>query len=114
MAVRVLEVHATAAIPVVELAVLQAPRCAAIGETRIAYPAKDGVEGGVVEVEGIVMTFEIRLLTEQQRERLIDAYRREMPRRPIEAQAEDAREKPRGSVLVTRRHDGVVQRNGHI
>jgi hypothetical protein len=44
VAIRALEIDAAAAVPVVELAVIKAPRRAAIGEARPLDAAENGVE----------------------------------------------------------------------
>ena len=51
MAVRVAKIDAAAAVPVIELTVAEAPRCAAIGELRLANAAEDGIELGIADVE---------------------------------------------------------------
>jgi len=51
MAVEVAKIDAASAVPVVELTVLEAPRCAAIGELRLANAAEDGIELGIADVE---------------------------------------------------------------
>ena len=55
MSVRVAKIDTAAAVPVVELTVVEAPRCAAIGELRLANAA----EFGIVDVEGVVVVLEL-------------------------------------------------------
>jgi hypothetical protein len=43
---------AASAVPVVELSVVQAPRCAAIGELSLSNAAEDGIELAIADVEG--------------------------------------------------------------
>ena len=73
MAVRVAKINAAAAVPVVELTVVEAPRCAAISELRLANAAEDGIELGIADVEGIVVAFELLVIVEKERERVVDA-----------------------------------------
>ena len=46
-------------------------------------------------------------------EAVVHPNRREMAAWRIERQAEDVGEEPGGGYFVTRRHDGVVQDDGH-
>ena len=78
MAVRVTKIDAAAAVPVVELTVVEAPRCAAIGELRLANAAEDGIEFGIADVEGVVVALELLVVVEKKRKRVVDTYRREM------------------------------------
>ncbi|MBU6461347.1 MAG: hypothetical protein KGI99_04565 [Bradyrhizobium sp.] len=75
MAIRVAKIDAAATVPVIELAVLEAPRCAALCELRLANAAEDGIELGVTDVEGVVVALELVLVVEKERERVVDAYR---------------------------------------
>lgn len=59
MAVRVAKIDAAAAVPVIELTVAEAPRCAAIGELRLANAAEDGIELGIADVEGVVVALSV-------------------------------------------------------
>ena len=58
MAVRVFEIDAAAAVPVIELTVIEAPGGAAICEPRLLDALEDGVELGIADVEGVVVTAE--------------------------------------------------------
>ena len=78
MAVRVAKIDAAAAVPVIELTVVDAPRCAAISELRLANAAEDGIELGIADVEGVVVALELLDVVEKERERVVDTYRREM------------------------------------
>src|SRR5437879_1781468 len=86
VAVRVLEVDASAAVPIVELAVVETPGRAAVSDAGFLHAAEDCVEFGVAHVEGVVMAFERRVVVEQERQRLIHPHRREMVARPGETQ----------------------------
>ena len=72
MAVRVAKIDAAAAVPVIELTVAEAPRCAAIGELRLANAAEDGIELGIADVEGVVVALELLDVVEKERERVVD------------------------------------------
>jgi hypothetical protein len=64
MAVRIAKIDAAAAVPVIEVAVLEAPLCAAVGELRLANAAEDGIELGIADVEGVVVALELVLVVE--------------------------------------------------
>src|SRR5205085_12026329 len=53
--VRVLEINAAAAIPIVELAIVEAPRSAAIRDLRLLDATENGIKLGIAHVEGIVV-----------------------------------------------------------
>src|SRR5438552_6661157 len=78
VSVRVLEIDTAAAAPIVELAVVEAPGRAAIAEAGLADAAKDGVELGVGDMEGEVVTLERGIVVEQEHQALVDPYRREV------------------------------------
>jgi hypothetical protein len=99
MAVMVAKIDAAASVPVVELTVVEAPRCAAIGELRLANAAEDRIELGIADVEGIVVTLEFVVVVEKQRERVIDADWREMAAFRIGMEAENTRKKLRRRLL---------------
>ena len=67
----VLEVNASAAIPVIELAVIETPRSAPICESSLFDAVEDRVELGVVYVEGVVVAIKRGVLVEQERQRLV-------------------------------------------
>jgi hypothetical protein len=66
-----------------------------------------------VNVEGVVVTAERGIVVKQERQAVVHPNRREMAAWRIERQAEDVGEEPGGGYFVTRRHDGVVQDDGH-
>jgi len=65
MAVRVAKIDAVAAVPVVELTVVEAPWCAAIGELRLTNATEDGIEFGIVDVEGVRVALELLVVVEK-------------------------------------------------
>jgi hypothetical protein len=75
--------------------------------------SKMEVELGIADLEGVVVTVERGIVVEQERQAVVHPNRREMAASRIERQAEDVGEEPGGGYLVTRRHDGVVQDDGH-
>src|SRR5205823_12915399 len=91
----------------------EAPGRAAVAEARLLDAAEDSVELGVGNVEREVVTFERRIVIEQKRQRLVHPHRREVALGRAEPQAEHARKDPGRRHLVARRHDGVVQGDGH-
>src|SRR6516165_9129382 len=113
MAVRVAKIDAAAAVPIIELTVLEAPRCAAVRELRLANAAQDGIELGIADVEGVVVALELLLVVEKERERVVETYRREMAIFRIGMEAKNARKKIRRRSLVVGRDDGVVEGDRH-
>src|ERR1700746_1718508 len=113
MAVRVAKIDAAAAVPIVELTVVEAPRCAAVGELCLANAAEDRIELGIADVEGVVVALELLVVVEKERERVVDTYRREMAVFRIGMEAKNARKKLRRCPLVAGRDDGVVEGDGH-
>src|ERR1700722_3261950 len=113
VAVGVLEVHAAAAVPVVELAVIRVEGRTAVAQACRFDPAEDGLERAVVDMEREMMGVETGRLIEQQCERVVDVDRREMPRGVLEGQAEDTGKETRRRFLVVRRYDGVIEGDGH-
>src|SRR6201987_3061555 len=72
MAVWVAKIDPAAAVPAVELTVVEAPRCAAIGELRLANAAEDGIKLAIADVEGVVVALELLLVVEKEREGVVD------------------------------------------
>src|SRR5215471_2123047 len=72
MAVRVAKIDAAAAVPVVELTVVEAPRCAAIGDLRLSNAAEDSIELGITDMKGVVVALELLVVVEKERERVVD------------------------------------------
>src|SRR6516165_7145265 len=99
MAVRVAEIDAAAAVPIIELTVVEAPRCAAVHQLRLANAAQNGIELGFADVEGVVVALELLVVVEKECERTVDTYRREMAAFRIGMKAKNARKKLRCSLL---------------
>jgi hypothetical protein len=107
MAVRVAKVDAAAAVPIIELTVIEAPRCAAVRQLRLANAAQDGIELGIADVEGVVVALELLVVIEKERERVVETYRREMAAFRFCMEAKNARKKLRRCPLVVGRDDGA-------
>ena len=90
MAIGVTKIDAAAAVPVVEIAIVEAPRGAAIGELRLANALKDRIEFGIVDVERVMVALEFLGVVEKERERVIDTDRRKMAVFPIDPEAKNA------------------------
>src|ERR1700758_3882787 len=103
MAVRVAKIDAAAAIPVIELTVVETPRRAAIGQLRLANAAEDGIELGIADVEGVVVALELLDVVEKERERVVDTYRYEMAAFRVGMEAKNTRKKLRRCPLITGR-----------
>ena len=106
--VQVFEINPAATVPIVELAVIEAPGGAAISEADLLDALEDGVELGIANMKGVVVTLEGGVVVEQERQAVVYPNRREMAAFLIERQAEDVSEKPGSGYFVTRWHDGVV------
>src|SRR5690349_755749 len=79
MAVVVLVIEATAAIPIVEFSVFKASRSASEGEPRVLDPLQDRVEFGVAYVKRIMLTCDRSLrVSEVQRQCVVDAHWRKV------------------------------------
>src|SRR5271156_890660 len=113
MPVRVAKIDPAAAVPVIDLTVVGAPRCAAIGELRLANAAEDGIELGIADREGVMVALELLDVVEKERERVVDTHRREMAAVRIGMETKNARKIFRRRPLITGRDDGVVEGDGH-
>ena len=103
MAVGVAEIDAAATVPVVELTIVDAPRGAAIGQLRLANAPEDGIELVIADMERVVVTLEFLGVVEQERERVVETDRREMPVLRIGLETENAGKKLRRRPLVAGR-----------
>jgi|SRR6516165_5165694 len=72
MAVRVAKIDAAAAVPIIELTVVETPRCAAVRQLRLANAAQNSIELGIVDVEGVVVALELFVVVEKKCERIVD------------------------------------------
>jgi hypothetical protein len=108
VAVQIFEINPAATVPIIELAVIEAPGGAAISEADLLDPLEDGIELGIANVKGVVVPLERGVVIEQERQAVVHPNWREMAAFLIERQAEDVSEEPGGGYFVTRRHDGVV------
>src|SRR5262245_18099648 len=74
VAIEVLEVDPSPAVPIIELRVVKCPRSTAEGEPGSLHPLQDRVEFGVADVERIMMALErFYVVVEEQRESFVDA-----------------------------------------
>src|SRR5215208_5698073 len=114
VAVRILEIEAAAAVPVVELGIGKAPWRAAEGQSGSLDAIKDRVELRVADVERIVMAVErLHVIVEQERQGIVHLHRCEMTVGTREGEPEHLREKARGGLFIAGRHDRVVERDRH-
>jgi hypothetical protein len=112
VSVRIAEIDAATAVPVVELAVFEAPWRAAVSDFLSLDAAQDGVEFTVADMESEMMALEFVVVVEQQRQRFVDFDRREMVAAAA-LEPEYAGEKSRPGDLIPSRNDGVVERDRH-
>src|SRR6516225_5231156 len=93
VAVVVLVVEATAAIPIVELSVFKASGPASEGEPSVLDSLQDRVEFGVAYLKRIMLTCDSLLrVSEVQRQSVVDSHRRKVTASTLEAQPKDLRE----------------------
>src|SRR5580704_9476476 len=112
VAVRIVEIDAAAAAPIVELTIIEAPRRAAVGDLGFFDTRENRVELSVADVKSIVMTLELPICVEQQCQILVDLDRGEITGATA-LEAEYAGEEFRRRDLVARWDDGVIERDGH-
>jgi hypothetical protein len=60
-----------------------------------------------------VVTFKVRVVLKEERQRVVDLDRRKMFASAVIEKSKELRELTRGNFLVPSRHDGVVKDNGH-
>src|SRR3984893_10437676 len=113
VAIRVLEIEAAAAMPVVDLHVGARAWAAAIGNALVLDPGEDRVELGFADLEGVVVVLEIAALVEIEGQLLVDLDRREVGMRPLVFEPEDPREEAGRGDLVAGRDDGVIENDSH-
>src|SRR5262245_61464510 len=113
VAVRVTEVETASAMTVIDLHVVERPRSAAIGETLGAHALEDPVEVGLIDLERVMVALELRIVVEIEGQRVVDPQRSEVRERTLVVQTKDAGEESGGCLLVVRRHDRMVEHNGH-
>src|SRR5947199_8677995 len=80
VAVRIAKIKTTTAAPIVEFAIIEAPGCAAKHNIGFLDAPQDSVELAVSDVKSQMMTVEILVIVEQQRQLLVQPYWCEMPR----------------------------------
>jgi hypothetical protein len=113
VAVWIAEIETAPATPVIDLHVVERARSAAIGETLGAHALEDRVELGLADLERVMVALELRIIVEIQGQRVVDSQRSEVRERTLVAQTKNAGEEPRRCLLVVRRHDRMVEHNGH-
>src|SRR5262245_59126169 len=114
VAVVVLVIEATAAIPIVELSVFKAPGPASEGEPSVLDSLQDRVEFGVAYVKRVMLAWDSPLrVGEVQRQCVVDAHRRKVTACTLEAQPQELREESSVSLLVASPNYGVVECHRH-
>jgi len=97
--VRVFEIDAAAAAPMVDLHVGARARAAAIGNALVLDAGEDRVELRFADPERVMMVLEIAALVEIEGQLVVDLDRREMGMRTLVFEAEDPREEPAEATL---------------
>jgi hypothetical protein len=117
MAVRVAEVDTSTAIPTIQLSVLRISWITAICQPRFLCAFENRVELFIAYMKGVVMDIEpvggFVVVIEVEREPLVHAHRSEISIRAFIVKAEDPCEKLGRGFLVVRRHDRVIELDGH-
>src|SRR5262249_8951034 len=111
--VRIAEIEAAAAAPAINLHVVKRAGAAAISNSLGAHALEDLVEFRLIDLEGVVVALEVRIVVEVERQRVVDPQRSEVREGTFVTQAQDAGEKACGCLLVVRRYDRVVEHNSH-
>src|SRR5262249_25539486 len=111
--VRIAEIESASAMTVIDFNVVKATGPAALTNTLGAPPADDSIELRFVDLEGIMVALEIRIVVEIEGQRVIDPQRSEVREGSRVTQAQDAGEKARGRLLIVRRHDRMVEHDCH-
>src|SRR5262249_40266409 len=120
--VRIFEVKAAAAAPVVDVAVVVAVGAAAVGDSFCVHPGEDGIELGIADMESVVVALAspwvvaaiapaLGCVGESQSQAVVDLNPGEEA--AADPQSEDFCEKLGGSKLIFCRYDSVVQTNSH-
>src|SRR5262249_29675337 len=112
MPVAIPEIKSAAASPVVQLAVVETPGRAAEADLGLLDAVKDRVEFAPADVKSEMVAFKFAVVVEQQRQGLVDPHRREITGSSA-LEPEVMREEFGRRSLVARRHDRVVERDGH-
>ena len=102
MPVRVMEVDATATVPVIQLPIFSIPWMAAVRQSRLSHSVKNGVEFVVTYVKRIVMHVERIILVEIEGKLVIHPLSAKMSGRAFILKPEDIGKKARRLFLVTR------------
>src|SRR6516165_6404729 len=113
VAVRVSEIKTASATTVIDLHVVEGAGSAAISNALGADAIEDAVKLRLIDLEGVVMTLELRVIVEIEGQRVVDPQRREVRERTFITQTQDAGEEARRCFLVMRRDDRMVEHNGH-
>ncbi|BFU90466.1 MAG: hypothetical protein NTAFB01_16530 [Nitrospira sp.] len=79
----------------------------------IIASAANGVEFGIAHVKGIVMRLKRIIFIKIERQPVVHTYWSEMPGRTLILQPKDIRKETSRLSLVTRRHDRMIQFDGH-
>src|SRR5262249_28713422 len=111
--VRIAEIEAAAAATAIDLHVIKRAGAAAISNSLGAHPLEDLVELRLIDLEGVVVALEVRIVVEIERQRVVDPQRSEAREGTFVAQAQDAGAEAGGCLLVLRRYDRVVEKNSH-
>src|SRR5690625_3140183 len=114
MPIRILKVQAASAATVIYCAVRKTERAAAVGNAFGQETLEYGVEFVLVDLEGIMMTFEFRAVLEMDHQGVVHPHGGKVSRCPGgEFQTENPGEKACRSNPITGRHDGVIQPDRH-
>src|SRR5215467_15599592 len=105
MTVRIAKVKTASAATVIDLHIVERAGAAAISNALGADSIEDAVKLRLIDLEGIVVTLEIRVIVEIEGQCVVDPQRRELRERAFITQTQDAGEEARRCFLVMRGHD---------
>src|SRR5438270_10819300 len=89
------------------------PGIASVGNACCFHTPEDRVELAVFHMERVVMALESVPVVKVEGKRRVYTHGREMPARSLVGEAKNLGEEPGCRLLVTRRHDRVIQYDGH-
>jgi hypothetical protein len=113
MAVRVAEVNSAASFARVQLPIVKASGLASIRNPGILDAPEDGIELALANVKRVVVVFKRFGVVKIKGEILVNSNGSEVSHQTVVLKTEDLRKKTRCGLLVTRRHNSVIQGYAH-
>src|SRR5262249_24360123 len=104
-AVRISEIKPASATTAIDLHIVERAGSTAVRDALGTDAVEDAVKLRFIDLEGVVVTLELRIIVEIEGQRVVDPQRREVRERTFIAQNQDAGEEARRCYLVLRRED---------